>query len=94
MEVKRCRVDNLYFCIWHDDGVFQVKDVRTWLIWFIEAISDLNRRLEDSYIYNKEKLENGRVEVSKCKNKNVWLQTEDHSFIFQLVKTNRGGELL
>lgn len=43
------------------------------LIWFHEAISEINRRLEDSYFCKNEKDENGRVEVSKFRPKNGWV---------------------
>ena len=75
IEFKSCRIDNVVF-IWHKDGVFQVEDVdasvilpisKSQLIWFIEAVSDLNRKSEDSYFYKKEKLERWKFPSSEIK---------------------------
>ena len=76
IEVKSCRINNSHLCIWHNNGVFQVEDIdpsvilpisKSQLIWFIEAISDLNRKSEDSYFYKKEKLERWKFPSSEIK---------------------------
>ena len=65
MEVKSCKIENLFFCIWHEDKAFYIEDVEAnismslsilQLSWFIETVNDLNKKSEEDYFYKKEKV--------------------------------------
>lgn len=74
MEVIRCRVLRAHYCIWLEDGNFQVEDVeakkrlsvsKAQLNWFVESIAALMGGTEDGFFHNFGELDRGRMEVSK-----------------------------
>ena len=97
LHLKSRRINNLFFCIWHEDEAFHIEDVEDNIImsisifqlrWFIETVKELNQNSEEDSIYKNEKVENGRVEISKFRTKsgrvlrcNVWPHTGERSFI-------------
>ena len=50
VELEICKIADSYYCIWFENGLFQIEDVdfrkilqisKDRLIWFIEALSEL-----------------------------------------------------
>ena len=72
MEVASCKILNMHFCVWLDNGHFHVEDVEAQrslfipeahLNWFLVAIAELVRGLKDRFFLKFGELDRGRTKI-------------------------------